>query len=75
MKINEDLLFILTPSSMWDDSHTSSIQKIITVHGEHSTGANWGELKLGDFLSNCIKNHNLWFLETLKETLNQPTKI
>lgn len=43
MKINEDPLFILTPSSMWDDSHTSSIQKIITDHDEHSTGQTMGK--------------------------------
>lgn len=43
MKINTDLIFIIKPSSTWDNSYTPSVKKkIITTHDNQGTGATYG---------------------------------
>lgn len=44
MKINTDPMFLLKPSSIWNNSHTPPVKnRIISGHDDQATGAFFGK--------------------------------
>lgn len=70
-------MFLLKPSSIWDNSHTLPVKnRIHAGHDDQGTEPISGKkLKMRDLMANRTKNHNLSFWGTLKQTPNESTKI